>query len=82
MDDRPSQDANFAGPATTGAASEWDLNARALQTIQQVLGCSHLDRLSRKLAYDLERLITLVGPGAEALDVNRFGRPTERLPPR
>src|SRR5262249_32746354 len=44
-----------------------------------MLGCSDLDRLARMLADGLERLIALPGPGAEALDVNRLGRPAERF---
>ncbi len=76
MDDRPSQNPNFAGSATAGAASERDFDAGALQTIQQVLGCSNLDRLARTLADRLERLIALPGPGCRAARRgNRLGRP-------
>src|SRR6202011_3208050 len=79
MDDLPSQDPNFAGPATAGATPEWNLDTGVLQTIQQVLGCPDVDRLARKLADRLERRIALPGPGAEALDVNRLNRPAERF---
>src|SRR5262249_47299618 len=79
MDYRPRQDTHFAGPAAAGAAAERNLDAGALQTIQQMLGCSDLDRLVRMLADGLERLIALPWPGTEALDVNRLGRPAERF---
>src|SRR6516162_9393235 len=79
MDDRPRQDTHFAGPATAGAAAERNFDAGTLQTIQQMLGCSDLDRLARMLADGLERLIAFAWPGAEALNVNRLGRPAERF---
>src|SRR5262249_8227068 len=79
MDDRPRQDAHLAGPAAAGAAAERNLDAGTLQTIQQMLARSDLDRLARTLADGLERLVALPRPGAEALDVNRLGRPAERF---
>src|SRR5262249_1083316 len=64
MDDRPGQAAHFTGSPTAGAAAERPLDAGALQTIQQVLGCSDLDRLARAFANRLEGGIVLARPGA------------------
>src|SRR5271166_2363960 len=77
MDDLPSHHPNFAGPATASTTPEWNLDAGVLQTIQQVLGCPDFDRLPGNLADRPERLIALPGPGAEALDVDRLGRPAK-----
>ena len=79
MDDRPGQDAHFTGSAAPGAAAERHLDAGALQTVQQMLGRADLDRLARAFANRLEGGIVLPRPGAEALDVNRLGRPAERF---
>ena len=79
MDDLPSQDTNFAGPAAPSATPERNLDAGMLETIQQVFGCSDVDRLPGALANGYERRIALPGTRTEALDVNRLSWPVERF---
>src|SRR5580693_1509749 len=79
MDDLPSQDPNFAGPAASSATPERNLDAGVLETIQQVFGCPDVDCLPGELANGYERRIALPGTSTEALDVNRLSRPSERF---
>jgi len=79
MDDLPSQDLNFAGPAAPSATPERNLDAGVLETVQQVFGCPDVDRLPGVFANGYERRIALPGTRTEALDVNRLSRPAERF---
>jgi hypothetical protein len=73
MDDLPSLDPNFAGPAASSATPKRNLDAGVLETIQRVLGCPDVDRLPGVLANRYERRIALPGARTEALDVMRLG---------
>ena len=79
MDDLARQNPDFAGSAASSATPERNLDAGVLETIQEVLGRADLDGLARILADRVERLVALMGLGAEPLDVNRLGRPAQRL---
>jgi hypothetical protein len=80
MDDRPSQNPNFAGAKAAGAPCERDLDAGLLQTIQQVLACSDLDFLPRKFANGLEGRFVVVG-GAYDRDDHAAAYRFSSLPP-
>jgi hypothetical protein len=61
MDDLPSQDTNFAGPAAPSATPERNLDAGMLETIHQVFACPDVDRLPGAWANGYERRIALPG---------------------
>jgi len=76
MDDLARQNPDFARAAASSATAERNLDARMLETIQEVLGRPDLHGLAGVLANRLERLVAFMGLGAEALDMNCLGRPT------